>query len=340
MLEVGAKVVINKAEKANSELARLIGESLPMIDEILDAEDRGLSSRPLVATDLLLDSGMVKVNNAATDKRYTQVWYAIIFAIVDGWYERRYGPALRAREGLLGVVQIHGLPYRVNIPETYGIPNPTESTSDLCFGPSLGDVERPRTWIVNPPALDALSQRAGVRLDEDLKRITKLLRTINLRFMMADPAPDLFTQQRSVVLGSIRKAADHLARRQPADTSAAVWEVHFALECAIKAVIAQAGAAPPFEHSLSLLLRAAKEAGAALRLSEPLAFMPTAHATIALRYGGTFKDGHAGAWRIYNRALPLIAEIAEQVRRTYWMGDGASITLRKPPWLDYVEPAE
>ena len=204
---------MNKAEKSNPELAEAVRAALPSIDQVLDAEDRELSSRPMAATDLFIDYFILEIRNAPEGKRYLQEWYALIFAIVAAWYERKYGQALHAKRGLIGVIEIHGLPFRVKVPETYADPHPEEDTSDLCFGPSVGAIERPRSWIDMPPALDALTSRQSARLDRDLAAITKVLRTINLKFMMADPAPGLFKQHRYVSLGSLSRAAEHIVSR-------------------------------------------------------------------------------------------------------------------------------
>lgn len=330
---------MNKAEKSNPELAEAVKSALPSIDQLLDAEDRELSLRPMAATDLFIDYFILEIRNVPEGKRYLQEWYALIFAIVAAWYKRKYGQALHAKRGLIGVIEIHGMPFRVKVPETYADPHPEESTSDLCFGPSPGAVERPRSWIDTPPALDALTSRQSVRLDRDLAAITRVLRTINLKFMMADPAPNLFKQHRAVALGSIRKAAEDLVNRGPGDIGAAVWEAHFALESAIKAAIAQTGTVPPIEHGLTALLRAATSAGVSIRLSKSLGFLPGAKGAIALRHGTPLKGGYRAAYRIYQRTLPLLEEIATQLQYSFGLEEGARITLKKPPWFQFMDDA-
>jgi hypothetical protein len=318
-----------------------VRQALPMIDDFLQIEQRDLPSRPMVATDMFIDHFIAEGINIdlKSAERYLESWYAVIFAIVSAWYKGRYGTALHTRPSLVGVVEIHGLPFRVNVPENYAEPNPEQGISDLCFGPSVGASESPRNWIVTPPSLEALSSRASARLDRDLALVTKLLRTTTHKFMMADPAPKLFQQHRGAALSALRKAADLIATRGPGDVSSAEWEVHFALESAIKAAISQTGVEPPVEHQLSKLLKFARASGTPLELSRPLGFLPGWRGAVDLRHGATLNGGYREAMRIYRTALPLVAEIATKLRYSLTLSEGARITLKRPPWIEYMEPS-
>ncbi len=329
---------MTKVEASNTELAEAVRNALPVIDKILGADGRDLPSRPMAATTLFVEQFIIDVRGGSKEKPYLQEWFAIIFAIVAGWYEAKYGAALKTKSGiLLGVVQIHNLPFKVRVPPTYAAPHASGELSDLCFGPSLGERETPLKWIDSPPALESLTTRQSNRLDRDLRSLTKLLRSTNLNFMLGDPAPEQYKQFRAVTLGSIRKAAEHIVSGGEGDYASAAWEIHYAVENAVKALIAQAGAQPDLEHGLSHLVKQAQSVGVMLNGTKNIEFLPSARTAIKYRYGKPLPGGYRAAFAMYQKALPLLADFSSTVKRSLVLGDGATITLRKPPWFQFLE---
>lgn len=327
---------MRKIEETNLELTNRICELLPEIDQVLNSIGTKLSSRPMDATTTLLD-GFITVKNGSMDQPYLQDWFAVLFAIVMGWYERKYGAALNAKSGTLkGLIEIHGLPFILNVPENYGVKDQETGHFRLCFDPALGDSEIPRKWIVDPPALENLTQRQSSRLDRDLQSITKTLRTINVNLMLGDPAPDRYRSCCAIALISICKAAEKISPREEAHCSSAVWEIYFAVENMLKALIAQRGAQPDFEHSLSHLVKQAKTVG--VEINEPLnfGFLPSPFRAIDYRYGAQFPGGYKKVLVMYQKVLPLLLDLSSKVQHTLTFGDGAAIILRRPPWFKFL----
>lgn len=318
-------------------MAAAIWDLLPDIDRILNANGQALSSRITAAIDILLKH-FVKVTAAATEPPYEQKWYAILFAIVSDWYETRYGAALRAKTGtLLGVVEIHNIPFKVTIEPTHTQPHSSGQQLTLFVGPKLGANEKPREWITSPPTLSALTPSESSRLDRDLSTLVKQLRLINLNFGMADPAPGKFDEHRNVALLAVRKAAEHITNRTEEDYASAVWEIHFSIENTIKALIAQTGIKPESEHKLSILLTQASSVGITLDLGNSLGFLPSSSRAIAHRYGRPLPNGYKDAIAIYKKSLPLLANLSSHVQRSIQFGDDAGFILRRPPWLEFME---
>jgi len=106
---------MRKIVESNPQMAAAIGDLLPDIEKILNASGQPLSSRITAAIAILLKH-FIKVTGATAEPPYEQKWYAVLFAIVSDWYETRYGAALREKIGtLLGVVEIHNIPFKVTI---------------------------------------------------------------------------------------------------------------------------------------------------------------------------------------------------------------------------------
>jgi hypothetical protein len=327
---------MRKIEESNIELTKAICAFLPEIDQFLNSIDKKLSSRPMDATMALLD-GYITINTDATDQPYLKNWFAVLFAIVMGWYERKYGTALNAETGILtGLIEIHGLPFILNVPQHYGIKDQETGNFKLCFDPALGDSETPRKWIVHPPALENLTQRQSIRLDRDLKLITKTLRTINLKLMIGSPAPEQYMRYRMIALISINEAAKKISPLDETHCSSAVWDIYFAVENMFKALISQRGEQPDLEHSLFHLMKQAKRVGIEIDESLNLGFLPGPTLAIDYRYGAQFPGGYRKVLVMYQKTLSLLLYLSSKVQQTLTLGEGAAIILRRPPWFKYL----
>lgn len=327
---------MRKIEESNLELTSRIQALLPEIDELLNSIGTKLASRPMDATTTLLD-GFVTIRNGSMDQPYLQEWFAVLFAIVFGWYERKYGAALNTSSGTLkGLVEIHGLPFIVNVPENHGVKDEESGHFRLFFDPSLGDSEFPRKWIVAPPALENLTTRQSDRLDRDLQTLTRTLRTFNVNLMLGDPAPDPYRRFRAIALISICNAAEKISLREETHCSSAVWEIYFAVENMLKALIAQRGAQPDFEHSLTHLVKQARSVGVELQESLDLGFLPGPLRAIDYRYGAQFPGGYKKTVVMYQKVLPLLLDLSSKVQYTLRFGDGAAVILGRPPWFKFL----
>lgn len=75
----------------------------------------------------------------------------------------KYGTALHAKLGMLvGVVEIHKLPFKVGIAPTYSVPHPSGQQSTLCFGTRQQSGEMSRTPACGYP-LDGERLPSGVQ---------------------------------------------------------------------------------------------------------------------------------------------------------------------------------
>ncbi|MBA5606257.1 HEPN domain-containing protein [Duganella sp. FT3S] len=328
---------MKKVVETNPKLAAAIGELLPEIDALLNKIGRPLWGRKMAATEILL-ADYLTVHPPSDAPPYEQKWFAILFAIVADWYETRYGSALHTKTGtLLGVIEIHNIPFKVTIEPTHSQPHSSGQQLTLYIGSGLGDHEKPREWIISPPTLSNLTSNESARLDKELSTLVKQLRLINLNFGTGHPAPEKYEQHRNVTLLAIRKAAEHITNRTDEDYASAIWEVHFSIENALKALIAQTGTTPLSEHKIPLLVTQANSVGIPLDLKRKLGFLPSAGQAIASRYGRPLPTGYEAAIKIYKKALLLLAELSSHVQRPIQLGEDAAIVLRRPPWFEFMK---
>jgi hypothetical protein len=316
-----------------SELAEGLREHLAMIDSALGATK--LSERPLAAARIVVEHFVKAVrigeSEESVDDYLRKPWFAEIFAIVQKWYEEKYGPALRKDERLQGVVEIHGLPFLVAVPATHSEVEQPGKSAWLCFSVDLGDSEDPFRWIASPPNIANMSSGQRDRLRKRLATLTRLLRTINLNLMMTEDGSSVFDGLRMVAAMSVRKVAHHLVTNDPIEAGSAVWEMHYALEAALKAIVAKHGTAPSQHHILKDLL---VEARAFAPLSDvgtnPFAFLPSSRLAIEHRYGEKFSVANAMA--IYERFLKLMSAITAPIRGNLDLSR-SRLLIAAAPWL-------
>ena len=204
------KEFMRKIEELNIESSYRICEFLSAIEHFLNSTDIKLSSRPMAAMTTLL-KGFISVENGPTEEPHLQEWFAVLFAIVMGWNEKKYGVALKSKTTTLkGIIEIHGIAFTIDVPETYSVKDQETGFLKLCFDPSIDENKTPGKWIVEPPVLENLTHRQSSCLDRDLRLVTQMLRSINLNLMLGDPAPDQYKQFCAITLISICKAAEKI----------------------------------------------------------------------------------------------------------------------------------
>src|SRR5688572_10083592 len=117
-----AKMVSNKVvSKPNARLERELIKIVRLIDVSMTRRGVPLHTRPMAAA-TQIDKNFMEIEGDSKDQYWEKPWFAIIFGIVQRWYEGRYGEALTTKDVIPGVILIHSLPFRVDVPRTYSEP--------------------------------------------------------------------------------------------------------------------------------------------------------------------------------------------------------------------------
>jgi hypothetical protein len=320
-----------KKKTLESEIDRV----LPVIDDFLGKRNLTLSQRPLEAASMWVRDFVLEVSNDTKDEYYKKPWFASIFAVVMKWYERKYGAALKGRNNTFeGVVWIYGKPFLVDVPVTHSEPEVLGETVWLSFEARVGSCEKPTLWIREPPAFDAMPARVATNLDEQLVRLTTGTRALHTALMTSDPpqGPSEFEEFRNIALLSLGAAATHIVQNTDHSISLAAWDLNFALENVLKALIAQAGQSPRHVHDLAGLLDDAKKLGRAPFPKRSIAMLPNGKEAISFRYGKRFPGGTRQIEKNYERILDLMVRVARRMERSL-DATNARVLLARPPWF-------
>lgn len=315
----------------------VIPDYLPDLDGVLTKMNVELSARPLRAASMFVKYFVRDIKGDTKEEYFTRPWFAVIYAVTHGWYVAKYGEGFdRSDPGFPAVIQIHDWPYLVHVPFTHPEPGDEPDTVWMSFDVRLGRDEAPRKWIQHAPNLVALSKREAMRLDRDLARLTDQVRTIHVYFMTSqDAATPRFDELRNVALLALRNAAGHIQKNTPHSLALALWEINYALENALKALIDQAGAKFSYVHDLRVLLEEAARAGRRPFPKSALAFMPSAKRVMKHRYGKSVPGGRAEVVRAYGLALDRLVRIGARLDRDLQL-EHASFLLKRPPWMSML----
>lgn len=149
------------------------------------------------------------------------------------------------------------------------------------------------------------------------------------------PASPSFDELRNVALLALRNSAAHIQKNTPHSLALALWEINYALENALKALIDQAGAKFSYVHDLRVLLEEAARAGRRPFPKSALAFMPSAKRVMKQRYGKSVPGGRAEVVRAYRLALDRLVRIGARLDRELQL-EHASFLLKRPPWMSML----
>lgn len=325
-----------KREHEEAAFKSMLAENLELIDQLLIETNVELMSRPLHAATSLVRDGFIEIRGDTKEDFLGKQWFAAVFAMVLKWYQGKYGEAIEKTEkGFPGVVLIHGFPYVVQVPLTHGIPAEPGKSVWLSFELEVDEHETPRQWIEVPPSLGALSKGKATELDSDLRWLATSIRTINLRFMTAEYSRPKFDELRHASLLHLKNAASHIRENSRHSLALSAWDLNYALETAMKALIVQAGGTFSKLHNLKTLHADAERAGRAPFPASALKGWPKPRKVIDQRYGKPVAGGAAPAFKLYRSAIDLLVLIAGSVHVKLDFSR-ARLLIARPPWYDYL----
>lgn len=111
----------------------------------------------------------------------------------------------------------------------------------------------------------------------------------------------------------------------------AIWELHLAVEKALKVFLAQKSIAVPNTHDLTRLRSLAKGGGLSTDAGRGIDNLPTHREANAHRYGEVPAPTPGYLMSAYLQALEVISRIARELDHG-WISDHATIHIQALPW--------
>lgn len=265
------------------------GEILNDIDLMLAEEGVPIQRRVFKAAMRFVRYTILEYRDKTCKPYYGAVWFKALFNLINQWYHERYGDLKRFKltysaVSAIGVVLIHDTPFEINIP--FSISKKLDDGDiETCFLNSIKDNEDVLKWIKDKPNLEFINKDEIDRLEEDLKHIGLAYRKINRALTSAvlekKDKKDCFT-----ILKYLQTAAHYIMNQE---TSQSYWEVHMAIEKAVKLILKQNNRGCPPTHDLEKLRKLATNIKGVNLENEIFSMFPSDKEAINQRYG----DGKA-----------------------------------------------
>jgi hypothetical protein len=320
-------------------LVELIARLMPDIDAWLGQSDVRLPERLLSAATLFVDEIIIEVRYGDTveDKGdssdyVARPWFAVIYHHIENWYREHYGEALHANESgrAHGFVLVRNLPVELIVPLTRSRVETPGETAWLSFPKEVESDEDPLAWLGKSPNIAALHKEDKKALVEDAREIATALRSIRVNSAGIEPSDDVMYGLLNGVPAEFESAARTAVRSDAAGLPGALWNIHLAVERALKAFNQHKTGTFREIHDLFYLFDDVAGYGIAADRNL-LKKLRRDSDVIANRYGLGVAPTLREVFAAYKAGLIFVSSVVQSFERKVNMG-GASFLLGKPPW--------
>lgn len=306
---------------------------LPIFDEILAQAKTPLKQRPFFATMDFIEYCIVDIKNESKENMLEKPWFRFFYQQIAEWYSQRYGDAMKgnSEKHALGVVLIYGTPFEVQIPlsVTDRWESPTERW--FCWPNEVLEQENVLDWIVNPPNFERMSMEELSSMKTCVIDVVNSIRTLRINLMTATKEDAALRKLADGIPSHIEKSGNDILSMSGATISSSVWELHLAMEKALKLLVRQRGKNPGNTHDLANLLDKANSLeGISLDVAL-LHDLPSHHDAIRHRYGEAPELAIDRAVMNYRIALTVVTEVTAALSRRFFMKN-ARFLIKVPPW--------
>lgn len=314
------------------QLVAAAGHWLELLDSAFAMDNIRLHERPLKSAMWLVKDGISELPPGESKENYfDREWFAALVVAIKEWYEDRYGTEafLPDQAPLSGLVVLHGTPVRLRIPETISKVEVEGEQAWLIFPDSIHETESVRSFFPSKPNLDALMPEERAKVEERVGQVVKSTRSTKLMLGFASDLPDEARQMAAGLWGHVEKGVSDILTLQAAIAAVGCWELHLAVEKALK-VLAHQNGQKITGHDLNALAAKVKPFGCKVT-QVALRRLPHWKTSIEYRYGEK-EVAISEAVEIYEAALQLIDEITSKLRREFVINNGG-LLLKKPKWV-------
>ena len=242
---------------------------LELFDEEHTYLETPLPQRPLQTLLHILREGAVelrlgeeKEDLSEPAKHLDEVWFRVLFAAVEAWYEDTYGAdAIRGKgiPPMLGFILMRGSPFRLEVPATRRKVHKVGSEAWCYFEDGVHSEESPAAWLVGAPDIRAMDAERRIVAEADLQAVASQLRYIFFRRSGVKGIVE--TRFADNARANLESAAGKILTGQLHERGPAWWDLQMAMESALKLVLQAKTGKYPKTHSLLSLLKSATAQG-------------------------------------------------------------------------------
>ena len=305
---------------------------LPIFDDILAESQMPLSERPLAAAFYSVDYCIIEIKGDTKDKFPEKEWFKSIYKLIKQWYDERYGTARKYIQNsiALGAVLIYKTPFKLNIPLSIAQEWEGNDKRWFCLPISIQENEKVLDWIENKPNLGKMSGADLGNLKNIIGDIATNNRAIHVNLMTASLERSLHKISNTIP-AHLEKAVRDILSLQGGRISTSYWEIHLAIEKAMKLIILQNNHNHQNKHNLEKLCRMANNIKGVTLDCSVISKFPSDNEAIQQRYGEGSSYTIQEAVDNYISACAVISSLTKVLKRKFIMNN-ARFLIAIPPW--------
>jgi len=315
------------------EVAAILHEALPQIDNALSQANTSISARKLKAFDIVQDTMLEVSDYKAFLLSEAHGRFRII---IDDWYRDRYGDAVDDDEDVfVSMLLVHGTPFAMRVPKNFKTSADHSNMVWMGFPASVQAEEDPLSWIQSRSVVRGLSSKEIDAVRKAALETANLIRSIGFDIRSLEGEKNLsIAELAGAVRADLQSSARNLCERNEAGLRSATWDASQATEKALKLLIWRKGQTPPHSHALSKLADRAERLGAEAIDRAKLALIPSGSDATSIRYGGDMTLSKAAD--AYGAALSIIRQVVFEAKpATKYNLREARFKLQRPPWFEF-----
>lgn len=316
-----------------NKMKSIVREQLVIIDEILSKREKPLTLRPLEAAIIFVNEVIVEIKGEDKNDFHEKKWFAEIYKWTDEWYQERYGEAIKNSHDNTskGIAIVYGTPFSLIVPMTLSEPEEPGKTSWLIFPNSIFPEEKILDWLQPKPNLEQLTEQQLATLKEEIEYVGVCLRSIRINIMSAEYVNASLQMLGGSISAHFEKSVQDILSGKREQLTVSFWEMHLAIEKAIKLFLKQNKLACPKTHDLIRLREISNQKIETDELNYSFSICPTEKDSIKYRYGEMQDVSVEKAYILYKEALKIVAFYTKALYRKITM-ENARFLLQLPPW--------
>tara|TARA_R110001583_G_scaffold188527_3_gene350683 strand:- start:190 stop:1152 length:963 start_codon:yes stop_codon:yes gene_type:complete len=313
-------------------LKEAIDEHMPFIDEHLQKLNVPIFDRLMRAAHLFVDLAITDSSYESKEELLKSTAFIEgIIPLFNDWYWGKYGELAKnpTNRIYLGIITPYGHPVLVKIPATTSRVEMPNETAWLTFPDCLSENESIEDMAQTKIDLDKLPAEEMDRLSTEFREVVSMTRKINLNVGTVGGTDKEAANMADGIWGHIEKSIVDILSFQDPQASIGCWELHLAIEKALKVYLKQICGSWVFGHDLKKLSANINSHDVSLDFSV-IQSLPSDKDAIKLRYAELVKNV-SEAVDYYKKALRLIESVTNKYERKYSINN-ASLLLKMAPW--------
>lgn len=315
-----------------SDLKSTIRDHVELYDQKLAKEQKPIDKRILEAVMCFFKYSIIETSDGDSEKFWESKWFKYIYSVTEEWYKERYLTSLDNNEKsfLVGVCKIFETPFELNIPKTVLGEMVDNDKRWFCIPNGILESENVFDWVIKQPNFEHLKASQLKDLKEQISNTAAVLRTVNASRILTKVSEE--TGKIRLISLHLEQASFNILSFKKERICNSFWELHLAIELALKVIVLQNGLKEKKIHVLNDLYKEIHSNKLVGLKPYHFSRFPSDKEAILQRYSEGKNYTVQDALENYFKALDTLAVLFKSFKNCY-CGENAWFLIRKAPWV-------